>query len=135
MDTLVLSAKISNFKEAILDLDKNHEDAFYLSLPKMYNLYESYSYKWSGLFLRTSGVIAQIPFKGSKINMTLALSRLLVCLSERMSSDELNLLLQCFEELSLNIKFRTRGYSFLAYNLIPKKIFYNLCPEASTLWI
>lgn len=134
LESLTDDSNTLGFENAIRKLDEAHELGFRLGTYKMYNTKEAFIYKWSGISLKTSGVIAKIPFKGSEINMAFAFSRLLVILSEALSSEHLHLLMQCFTELCTINEFKFREYNFMNYNKIPKRIFSEFYLEGSSIW-
>lgn len=134
LDTLIEDSQTLGNQMSIKKLDKYHEDAFILRSHIMHNPQETFIYKWSGINLRYSSINANIPFKGSEINMAFAFSRLLLLLSEALSSEKIELLMNCFAKLSTTEKFILREYNFIKYNSIPKKIFYEFYPEASSFW-
>ncbi len=134
LEIITEESKTFGYEKAIQKLDADHEIGFRLGIVKMYNRKETFIYKWSGISLQTSGVIAKIPFKASEINMAFALSRLLVTLSNALSKEKLDLLMQCFAVLSHHREFKQRKYNILTYNKIPKQIFSEIYSEGKQVW-
>lgn len=122
------------FEEGSQKLDELCEKSFRLSSNRMVNNQEIYLYKSSGVFLRHTSLFSKIPNRGLEINRNLAFTRLLVILSKTLSTEQIELLLTCFKELSVCNDFTLRKYNFINYTRIPKRIFYQYCSNGSSVW-
>lgn len=122
------------FEEGSQKLDELCEKSFRLSSNRMVNNQEIYLYKSSGVFSRYTSLFSKIPYRGLEINRDLAFTRLLVTLSKILTTEQIQLLLICFKELSNCNDFTLRVYNILNYTKIPKRIFLECCPDGSSIW-